>query len=255
MTINITRYEENEKGKLYTTYDNYRPLDTFRYDDLFNDYDYPLTFEVICRKTAKKYVEVDVKDISDVWKKQMLGTSQKVGILLDSDDFPVAFTMIGNVKYNENTHYRIFSKAYHKYFEHGKEGINHQITIWFNQELILKFPLLVSISNDKFIIRHISENEIMFSNNKKITYDHIQDCCEHNYADFLSIDDTVLDYIFTEPLTFEEVEGYGFRFGNKDRMISVPCYSEQNGYYTTDLSIYYDIILVIRDLQPKVEIY
>ena len=43
----------------------------------------------------------------------------------------------------------------------------------------------------------------------------------------------------------EIVENYGFRFGNKGKMVSVPCYSEQNGYYDGTVDIYYDDKLVI----------
>lgn len=90
-------------------------------------------------------------------------------------------------------------------------------------------------------IKEITQGYILFDNNQKITYDHEQDCCECNYADFEQLKDTVaLDYDFDENLTFEIVEGNGFRFGDKKQMFFVPCYSSQNGYYTTDLDIYYN---------------
>lgn len=38
-------------------------------------------------------------------------------------------------------------------------------------------------------IKQVTENRILFTNGDTITYDHIQDCCEHNYADFEQIDD------------------------------------------------------------------
>lgn len=90
-------------------------------------------------------------------------------------------------------------------------------------------------------IIYIDEDCLQFSNGKEITYDHGQDCCEWNYADFKAIADEVRGLIFDmRDLRFEAVEDSGFRFGNEGQMIFVPCYSEQNGYYTQDLDIYLD---------------
>ena len=47
-------------------------------------------------------------------------------------------------------------------------------------------------------IKQVTENRILFTNGDTITYDHIQDCCEHNYADFEQIDD--IAYQFESPL-------------------------------------------------------
>ena len=96
------------------------------------------------------------------------------------------------------------------------------------------------MNEETFIINWITDEEIHFTNGKSITFDHEQDCCEYNYADFEQVDNTSLEYEFTEPLQFENVEGYGFRFGNEGKMVSVPCYSEQNGYYDDTVDIYYD---------------
>ena len=88
-------------------------------------------------------------------------------------------------------------------------------------------------------ITKVTEDEILFDNGKDISYNHAQECCEHNYADFEQLDDLARDYDFDENLMFEEVEGCGFRFGDKRQMFFVPCYSEQNGYYSSDVDIYY----------------
>lgn len=92
----------------------------------------------------------------------------------------------------------------------------------------------------------ITDEYILFDNGKKIETYHDQDCCECNYADFKAITDVIKqlgcgDYFphFEEPLIFEAVEGYGFRFGNKYKMIFVPCYSFQNGFYSNALGILY----------------
>jgi len=90
-------------------------------------------------------------------------------------------------------------------------------------------------------ITEINDEYILFSNGSKISYDHDQDCCEWNYADFEQLDDIARKTKFTLPLQFEGVEGSGFRFGNEPgKMFFVPCYSEQNGYYTSELNIYLD---------------
>lgn len=80
---------------------------------------------------------------------------------------------------------------------------------------------------------------ILFDNGSIIYYDHFQSCCEYNYADFKQIEDIAYSYNFDEELIFEYANG-GFRFGDKRRMFYIPCYSEQNGYYTNEVDIYYN---------------
>ena len=89
-------------------------------------------------------------------------------------------------------------------------------------------------------IKKVKEKYIEFGNNSVINYDHCQDCCEHNYADFLQIEPQALDFDFDPDLKFEEVEGAGFRFGDDKRMFFIPCYSEQNGYYSSNINIYFN---------------
>lgn len=89
-------------------------------------------------------------------------------------------------------------------------------------------------------IAKIDEDFIEFNTGDKITFDHEYDCCEFNYADFSQIDDLAKEMEFKAPLQFEKVDGSGFRFGNKNKMVFVPCYSVQNGYYTISLDIYYN---------------
>lgn len=93
----------------------------------------------------------------------------------------------------------------------------------------------------------ITDEYILFDNGKKIETYHDQDCCECNYADFKAITDVIKqlgcgEYYphFEEPLIFEAVPGYGFRFGNEYKMIFVPCYSFQNGYYSNAIGVLYD---------------
>lgn len=88
-------------------------------------------------------------------------------------------------------------------------------------------------------IKEVTEEYILFDNNYKITYDHNQDCCEWNFADFNQVEPLALTTEFDEDLKFEAVKDGGFRFGNSGKMFFVPCYSVQSGYYSTDVDIYY----------------
>ena len=88
-------------------------------------------------------------------------------------------------------------------------------------------------------IIEINDNHILFDNGDEIGFDHDQDCCECNYADFEQLDDLGRNHVFNEPIVFEAVPEKGFRFGNPDAMFFVLCYSEQNGYYSLDVDIYY----------------
>lgn len=88
-------------------------------------------------------------------------------------------------------------------------------------------------------ICQIEENLIKFEDGTYIECFHSQDCCEHNYADFEQLDDIARNTKFnTSKLVVEPLDGQGFRFGNKPfKMFFVPCYSRQNGYYSTCLNI------------------
>ena len=90
-------------------------------------------------------------------------------------------------------------------------------------------------------IKEVNENMILFDNGNSITFDHRQDCCEQNYADFEQLDDIARTVKFDPNLEFQACEGAGFLFGNRPgKMFFVPCYSCQNGYYSTDVDIYYN---------------
>lgn len=89
-------------------------------------------------------------------------------------------------------------------------------------------------------ITKVSSYGIWFDTGDNITCDHEQNCCEHNYADFMQIDDIARNTEFKKPLTFEFVDGIGFRFGNENKMFFVPCYSEQNGYYSDYIDILFN---------------
>lgn len=87
----------------------------------------------------------------------------------------------------------------------------------------------------------VNEEQILFDDGCKITFDHSQDCCECNYADFEQLDDLARAHNFnTSKMTFMKSGDHGFIFGDNRRMFFVPCYSVQNGYYTTAVDIYFN---------------
>ena len=91
-------------------------------------------------------------------------------------------------------------------------------------------------------IHKVTYHAIQFDNGKAIEFEHCAECYERNYADFQQVienNSDILDYDFEENLIFEKCDN-GFRFGDSKRMFFVPCYSEQDGYYSTDVDIYYD---------------
>ena len=84
------------------------------------------------------------------------------------------------------------------------------------------------------------ENILRFDNGVEIYCNHAQNCCEHNYADCDQLDDIARNTDFdTAKLEIDILQDQGFRFGNKPgKMFFVPCYSVQNGYYSTNLNIF-----------------
>ena len=103
-------------------------------------------------------------------------------------------------------------------------------------------------------IKQINENEIIFDNNYKLRCYHEQDCCENVYADFeilknynvsvktgKSIDIKEIDFFETLDTLVEGLLGTGFIIisitGEK---FLIPCYNEQNGYYSSDLELILD---------------
>lgn len=89
-------------------------------------------------------------------------------------------------------------------------------------------------------IKSVDETGIEFDNGKKIIDHHVPSCCEDNYADFKQIEEQAFSVDFDENLIFESVSG-GFRFGSVGtHMFFIPCYSEQNGYYSSEIDIHYD---------------
>lgn len=99
----------------------------------------------------------------------------------------------------------------------------------------------------------ITEKEYLeFDNGSYISSDY-SDEYTYNYADFTQLDDIALETDFKEPLTFEVVDDCGFRFGNlPNKMFFVPCYSIQNGFYSSLMNISYNGDIVIKGLYGEI---
>ena len=90
----------------------------------------------------------------------------------------------------------------------------------------------------------IHEDFLLFSNDVRIKTIHRQSCCESVYADFGSIEDSVLMSNFPIiNITLEAVDGSGIRLiaqhatRNEQAIVFVPCYDFQNGYYSSNLEL------------------
>lgn len=100
-------------------------------------------------------------------------------------------------------------------------------------------------------IKEINEEKIIFDNGYKLEYYHEQDCCENVYADFeilrtYNLSTKTGKTIKIEEIDFEEdleklIEGKveaGFNMISKiGEKFFVPCYNEQNGYYSSELEL------------------
>lgn len=97
-------------------------------------------------------------------------------------------------------------------------------------------------------ITEVTNETIIFDTGETITFDHEQDCCEWNYADFEQLDDLARNYIFEGRITFEPFKDKGFLFGDSRRKFFVPCYSSQNGYYSSDIDIYFNGVPILEGI-------
>lgn len=100
-------------------------------------------------------------------------------------------------------------------------------------------------------IKSINENNIIFDNDYKLEAFHDQDCCEEVYADFsvlqtYNVSNITGKTINIREIDFEEnlnklvkgIEGQGFNLISKiGENFFVPCYNEQNGYYSSNLEL------------------
>jgi len=142
--------------------------------------------------------------------------------------------------------------------------------------LINRIMELLNISfNERFKLVDIEtcgEDTIKISDKVVINFNHDQDCCEHVYADLNYLKNSLQNPPLANKDSFEfdnlviksvKEEGVVFFFsGNLCNGISnlynrigffIPCYNEQNGYYSNDLhlSVTYEGIEHSIELQEK----
>lgn len=79
------------------------------------------------------------------------------------------------------------------------------------------------------------DETLAFNDGSYLFFDHQQTCCEWNYADFSSLDNTGFFESEFDVIDLEEGDWGGFRING----FAVNCYSQQNGYYSSGINIYY----------------
>lgn len=110
-------------------------------------------------------------------------------------------------------------------------------------------------------IKKWDDDYIWFTDGATISYDHKQECCECNYADFSVLevfyqneefDDfeviPVDDCGFILSLKLPEPNRLYYDYYPQTKKILIPCYSDQNGCYSSDLTI----IINRPNCEPKV---
>lgn len=92
-------------------------------------------------------------------------------------------------------------------------------------------------------IKRVGDYDIWFDNGASISYDHVPEDIEENYADFSRMDEEALTAVFsdTKLLVFKEDPiRYGFLFGNPPNdMYFVPCYSRGGNVDNCRLDVLY----------------
>lgn len=100
-------------------------------------------------------------------------------------------------------------------------------------------------------IKEIKENSIIFDNGYELEAYHERDCCEEVYSDFdilttYNVSTITGKTINIKDIDFEEtlnklvkgIEGQGFNLISKiGENFFVPCYNEQKGYYSSNLTL------------------
>ena len=97
----------------------------------------------------------------------------------------------------------------------------------------------------------LHDQYIKFDNGEELSYYHDQECCEDVYADFKGMQVMGVqpeNFVYAYELDFFEnvldsivpIDGLGFYLVSKQGIcILVPCYNDQNGYYSSDLTLCY----------------
>lgn len=80
-----------------------------------------------------------------------------------------------------------------------------------------------------------NDEHLYFSDGSYLSFGHRQSCCEVNYADFSSLDNTGFFEGEFNAIELQVGDWGGFRING----FAVNCYSKQNGCYSSRLDIYY----------------
>lgn len=118
------------------------------------------------------------------------------------------------------------------------------------------------------IVEIVEEDKIVFDNGYTLEQYHSQDCCEHVYADFNVLDNYNLSTVTGKnidirDIDFEErienliqpVQSAGFNMVSKiGEKFFVPCYNEQNGYYSSDLELTLHRTVAFGNVEEKIDI-
>lgn len=118
------------------------------------------------------------------------------------------------------------------------------------------------------IVEIVEEDKIVFDNGYTLEQYHSQDCCEHVYADFNVLDNYNLSTVTGKNINirdidFEErienliqpVQSAGFNMVSKiGEKFFVPCYNEQNGYYSSDLELTLHRTVAFGNVEEKIDI-
>jgi len=84
-------------------------------------------------------------------------------------------------------------------------------------------------------------NCIKFANGAVLESSHNQDCCERHYLDFdyVKMEDVKdLEFDLSNDNFFKKIDGYGIELIPINGFsVKIPGYAENNGYYSSDLTL------------------
>jgi hypothetical protein len=120
---------------------------------------------------------------------------------------------------------------------------------------IKKFKALESIDIEfNTSVVKIDSDSIYFDNGIKLTYYHEQDCCEHHYLDFthITLDDfDGLIFDLSSDDFFERIPDFGIALKPLNGFpVRIPGYGENNGYYSSNLSL-----ILVDSLGEDIKVY
>jgi hypothetical protein len=113
------------------------------------------------------------------------------------------------------------------------------------------------MNDDDVMLRSLNfdaDGGILFDDGMMLVGHHDQDCCESVYADWEHLKDEsgFMEADFSD-LKIEEFNGLhcGIRVCGGKRKFFVPCYNEQNGYYSDYLEIQYGKVTQVFNGRKK----